>query len=227
MNKKYTFEKQLGNKGAAYLESLLSDFSIVHRIDEAKDIGIDYICEYLIDENPMRLLFAIQCKTVNKKPSIGENSKTFGYWKGFDIPIFLFWLQPEDNTLKTSFECKFKRFTPILHKLSKHRKEGFIVFNEEDFRRSILIDYFRCNYRKGSFPYGVYENIFKDIAKEYSEELIKNGWAMSYALGLIYHSKGDRESLSLALKCFKFSKMFMQKENNLIDNINIKIDDIK
>lgn len=220
-NKKYTFRKQKGNKGAGYLEYLLSDFSIVHRIDESKDVGLDFICELVEKEDPTRLLFAVQCKTHKKKPNVGRWSKTFGYWREFDIPIYLFWVKLQ----KRKKIVKYKRFTPILHNFRKHKNEDYIVFSKKKFIDDFYYDYFRCNYRKGSFPYSS-KYIFKNLINEYDIEIKRQGWAMPYATGLIFHRKGDNEALKKAKTCFEFSKKFMKRNNPWKSDLEIKLNNI-
>lgn len=215
MGKKYTKSKQLGNKGVSYLEAMLSNHAIVHRIDEAKDIGCDLLCEWVNEESPSRLLFFIQVKTSTKKPrieTINQKSRlnflkevkiknasfidkdTLEYWRGFEIPVYLFVLFEK----KEGFDVYYKRFTPALTIGSDPQKESyykvvksgkFLAFAEEivgmtrgGFARDLFIDYMRCNYKKGSLAYknprelgldqfpkeGV---IFGDLAKDYKKEI--------------------------------------------------------
>ncbi len=93
LNKKYTDRKKKGNKGAAYLEYKLTDFVLMHKIDEAKDLGNDFICELVDGESPTRVLFFIQCKAHKDKPNLEKDKKTIGYWKGFNIPVYVFWVK--------------------------------------------------------------------------------------------------------------------------------------
>lgn len=43
----YPKTKQKGNKGEALVEIALSEYSIVHKIDGSKDIGLDLLCEWI------------------------------------------------------------------------------------------------------------------------------------------------------------------------------------
>lgn len=217
MTKKYTKNKQLGNKGAAYLEALLSDYAIVHRIDEAKDIGCDLICEWVNEENPSRLLFFIQIKTSRIKPKIETITKrsrlnlleevkiknrsyldanTLDYWRGFEIPVYLFVL----FEVKDGFDIYYKRFTPALTTGKNGRGENFykvsrggefLAFAEKiagmtqgGFVRDLFIDYMRCHYKNGSLAYknprdlGLdqfpeKDAVFSDLAKNYDDEIKK------------------------------------------------------
>jgi len=87
---------------------------------------------------------------------------TIEYWKGFEIPVYLFvvLLSSRGN------ELYYKRFTPVLHDTEQRRKEkfykasngtNFLAFAKKDntggFCRDLFIDYIRCNYKKGSIAY--------------------------------------------------------------------------
>ena len=50
--KQYTIQAKRGIKGEAYFESLISDYSIPHRVSGPKDVGIDYFCEWVFDDRP-------------------------------------------------------------------------------------------------------------------------------------------------------------------------------
>ncbi len=143
MSKKYKVTRQIGNKGVAYLENLLSDYAIVNKIDEAKDVGCDLLCEWVNKEIPSGLLFFIQVKTSRQKPNIeliekkGRlnllemvkiknaphiNEDTMGYWGKLEIPAYLFVLFENEKGI---FDVYYKRFTPILTKEPLENKENF------------------------------------------------------------------------------------------------------
>jgi len=147
--KKYTKNKQLGNKGVAYLENLLSDYAIVHKIDEAKDIGCDLLCEWVNQETPSGLLFLIQVKTSRRKleietiterhrlnlleqvkiknaPSIDK--RTMEYWGKPGIPAYLFVLFEKPTGI---FDVYYKRFTPIVTKESLEDKGNFYKVSKD------------------------------------------------------------------------------------------------
>ena len=54
--------------GEAFVESILSEYAIVHKIDGSKDVGLDMLCEWVKGESPTQILFAIQVKTTRKLP---------------------------------------------------------------------------------------------------------------------------------------------------------------
>lgn len=176
---KYPKSKQLGNKGESFFESLISDYALVHKIDGSKDVGVDFLCEWVHDENPTRLLFGVQVKTRSRiimskvvgdtknlleqftVSSIKIKKTTLDYWRGFDFPIFLFLVKIQNNKP----DCFYKRYTPILHNKSKELdekfykvigEEGFLAYkykkdHERDggFCRDLFIDHLRCQHNKG------------------------------------------------------------------------------
>ena len=99
---RYLKSKQIGNKGEAFFESLISEYAIAHKIDGSKDVGLDFLCEWVVGQKPSQLLFGVQVKTrTNKKiklvrkrsrlnllPEYKSNlaikSATLEYWKGFN-----------------------------------------------------------------------------------------------------------------------------------------------
>ena len=54
---------RIGYRGEAYLEFIMSMHCLMHIIAGYKDLGIDYLCEWLVGDNPTRILFGIQVKT--------------------------------------------------------------------------------------------------------------------------------------------------------------------
>lgn len=135
--KKYTLQAKRGIKGEAFFESLISDYALPHRIVGPKDLGIDYICEWVYGDKPAGLLFAIQIKTlsrtnIKKLELIGEekgfnglnkfeihnhhlkiDNATLEYWQGLGMPIYLFVLI-QDSAQDDTIGCYYKRYTPQL-----------------------------------------------------------------------------------------------------------------
>ncbi len=181
--KQYTKQAQLGNKGEAFFESLISGYCLPHRIVAPKDLGIDFICEWVYGEEPTGILFAVQVKTVTAEaiqigvetelnglekfnisnPNLKIKGKTLNYWKRLGLPTYLFAIL-QDGVL---FNCFYKRFTSVLtlgkdqgkesfYKVNNHNK--FAAFlddenNTQGFARDLYIDYMRWNYHKGSIAY--------------------------------------------------------------------------
>jgi hypothetical protein len=150
--KKYTLQAKRGIKGEAFFESLVSDYCLPHHIVGPKDLGIDYICQWVYDDKPTSVLYAAQVKTFSKETaepkSIGiekrlnllekyqiNNSnltidkKTLLYWKTLGMPVYLFAICDEGEKLN----CYYKRFTPILTQDNKNQsKESFYKVNREN-----------------------------------------------------------------------------------------------
>lgn len=159
-NKKFIKSWQTGYKGEAFFESLLSNWAIVHKIEGHKDLGLDFLCEWVYDENPTRVLFGIQVKTTSweqvsienegkdpehnnllrarifehdsKTHKYSINNATLNYWSGFEFPIYLFVIIKNSDG---NFNCYYKRYTPILHQATekwqeKEREEYFFEANQ-------------------------------------------------------------------------------------------------
>jgi len=174
---KYLKSKQTGNKGEAFFESLISEYAIAHKIDSSKDVGLDFLCEWVYGEKPTQLLFGIQVKTRNKKSfklikaksrlnSLPEYKSSFtikkdtlDYWRGFDFPVFLFLINIEDKDIN----CFYKRYTPILHGKETEKEAVFYKANDKNkfsafihtqnfcggFCRDLFFDNLRCQHNKG------------------------------------------------------------------------------
>ena len=171
----YLKSKQTGNSGEALVESSLSHHAIIHRVDGSKDVGLDMICEWVNGEKPTQTMFGIQVKTTeniklrpkNNKSRLNQleefwgcitiEQKTLDYWAGFDFPVFVFLVD-----LKTK-KIYYKRYTSIVHKLTKHTKELFYLATENNkflayvpcvktggFSRDLFFDHLRCQHNKGA-----------------------------------------------------------------------------
>jgi hypothetical protein len=138
--KKYTIQAKRGVKGEAFFESLVSDYSVPHHIVGPKDMGLDYICEWVYGDRPTGVLFAAQVKTFSEEiakprfvevetglnglckydirnPNLRIDDRTLHYWKGFGMPVYLFAVvQRGAEQDEERLDCYYKRFTPILTK---------------------------------------------------------------------------------------------------------------
>jgi hypothetical protein len=133
---------RIGNRGEAFLEFIMSKHCLMHKIAGYKDIGIDYICEWLVENSPTRILFGIQVKTsdiidveltplgrnkgynglerfkfAKTAPSWEIKRNTINYWFGIDLPLYLFFVLRSNSC----FNCYYQRLTPILHKKDKEK----------------------------------------------------------------------------------------------------------
>lgn len=158
---------RIGNRGEAFLEFIMSKHCLMHKISGYKDIGLDYICEWLVDGSPTRILFGIQIKTSDSEEikirSLGRNAKMNGldkfkftrapvwniedrtiyYWMGFEIPIYLFFVFKDDSL----FDCYYQRLTPKLHmsnrelairKIKDYKGEEIYKVNDGNEFRAII-----------------------------------------------------------------------------------------
>ena len=185
------------HRGEGFFLSLLSEFAILHKVEGGNDIGIDYFCEWINQENSesTNTLFAIQLKTTkldkivlnftgedkgisglmsyeikrkNKEGlSVGSFDNTIGsrtveYWRGFEIPVYLFVVALGEGDQEN--QLFYKRYTPILHKKEKSEEIKFRLVNKGNlflafaddvnkkggFCRDLYVDYIRCNYERGA-----------------------------------------------------------------------------
>lgn len=136
--KKYTLQAKRGVKGEAFFESLVSDYCIPHQVVGPKDVGVDYICEWVYGDRPTGVLFAAQVKTFSeatvsikfdkieaklnglhryeiRNPHLLIDERTLLYWQGLGMPVNLFVIvQSTAEEEQTVLDCYYKRFTPIL-----------------------------------------------------------------------------------------------------------------
>ena len=153
--KRYTAQAKSGIRGEAFFELLITDYALPHRIVGSKDIGIDYICEWVYGDKPTGILFIVQIKTfasANPKPKyVGINQnyngleqyqihhkileidpRTLQYWKGLGIPAYLFVVVQKANGEEMS--CFYRRYTHPLTAISADPSgkyyEGFYKVNK-------------------------------------------------------------------------------------------------
>lgn len=249
---KYTKQKKKGNIGEALVQYLLSDFSLVHKIDGSNDVGNDFICELINDESPTNLLFYVQVKYTNRKPTIKK--ETLEYWKTSPIPVYLFWLKdraggsPVTPEEFSRAEIKYKRYTPIVHK-NRHRNEDFKVFNRQTFLRDLITDYARTQYRKGFAPvlkprdylaleeknqigFPQYKLLVHEVIPEYREEILKGGWSNLLALGMSLENSENPDDRAKALELFRIALDLIRRDEEMsrqevfIDQLVSRIDNL-
>ena len=140
--KKYTLQAKRGIKGEAFFESLISEYSLPNQIVGPKDIGIDYICQWVYEDKPTPVLYAVQVKTFSIKTAKPESvgierhlnllekyqinynkltidDKTLWYWRTLGMPVYLFAICYEEDKI----DCYYKRFTPVLTQDDKKQSE--------------------------------------------------------------------------------------------------------
>ncbi len=132
---KFTKQARAGIKGEAFFEALIVEYALPHHIVGSKDLGIDYLCEWVHGDRPTGFLFAVQVKTIArenaslkdlghidnrnrlqkfliKNSQLGIQEKTLQYWRGLGMPIYLFVIVY--SALNNVLDCYYKRFTPEL-----------------------------------------------------------------------------------------------------------------
>lgn len=152
--KKFTAQAKAAIKGEAFFEALVSDYSLPHHIVGSKDLGIDYICEWVYGDQPTGILYAVQVKTLSRKhvtlKKIGSSpannklpryeikhkclkidDKTLQYWRGLGIPVYLFAVvYSESQGQGGRLDCYYKRFTSVLTTAKTQDEEDFYQVNE-------------------------------------------------------------------------------------------------
>jgi hypothetical protein len=135
--KQVTAQAKAGIKGEAFFESLVSDYSLPHHIVGSKDIGIDYICEWVYGDRPSGILYAVQVRTFSQQnvtidyrgrdwrnqlcqysidhDRLQIDARTRRYWRSLGMPVYLFVIvYSESQGHAGRLDCYYKRFTRIL-----------------------------------------------------------------------------------------------------------------
>ncbi|MFH1008275.1 MAG: DUF4365 domain-containing protein [Candidatus Latescibacterota bacterium] len=151
--KQVTAQAKAGIKGEAFFESLVSDHSLPHHIVGSKDLGIDYICEWIYGDRPSGILYAVQVKTFSqqnvritdlgpdrrnqlRRYSIEHNyleidARTQRYWRGLGMPVYLFVIvYSESQGISGRLDCYYQRFTPILTTNATQEQADFYKVND-------------------------------------------------------------------------------------------------
>lgn len=178
---------RIGNRGEAYLEFIMSKHCLMHKIAGYKDVGIDYLCEWLVEDSPTRILFGVQVKTsdinnvglkrlgrnkglnglekfafTKTVPSWDVKTKTVNYWFGFEIPLYLFFVLKN----KSSFDCYYQRLTPSLHKKDKTEAvEEIRNYKSNDLYQVNDGNEFRAIIKRGKKDGGFARDLFFDSVR--------------------------------------------------------------
>lgn len=152
--KKFTIQARRGIKGEAFFEALIVDYSLPHHIVGAKDLGIDYICEWVNGDEPTGILYAVQVKTLSNEtakiekigvenlngldkykithPNLNIDNTTRHYWRKLGMPVYLFAIIITEATdeKKEELNCYYMRFTPCLTSTTQHGNLGFYKANQ-------------------------------------------------------------------------------------------------
>ena len=132
--KHFTEKAKRGIKGESFFESLIVEYAIPIQVVGLKDVGIDYICQWVVDDKPTEVLFAAQVKTFSSKKAkpelVGKDQnngleeyriqnpnfsnskfkKNLVYWRTLGMPVYLFAIHDAGSKLT----CYYKRFSSPL-----------------------------------------------------------------------------------------------------------------
>jgi len=187
--KKYTIQAKRGIKGEAFFEALVSDYSLPHHIVGPKDVGIDYICEWVYGDKPTGILYAVQVKTFSEEtatpefievdhplnglekfrinnPNLGIDDKTLHYWKGLGMPMYLFAVVQSTPSIQVGevLDCYYKRFTEVL--TTEKRQQDFDFYKVNN--GSEFIAFAQTEERRGGFA--------RDLFIDYMRWNYYKGW---------------------------------------------------
>jgi len=239
---KYTEEKRKGNIGESFIQYILSSFCLVHKIDGSQDLGNDFICELTKGEYPTNILFYIQVKYWDREPTDYDMKNKLEYWEGSPIPTYLFWINANSaipfeivNNLDPQNkidQLRYKRYTPISHKNTEDKMKHFKPFSKRDFLRDLIVDYARCQYKRGmatvikktdfneidkaDVPLGDNCLFVNDVIKnEYGTEFIKNSWTnlIATAKSLCACEANNEKYLNLALEHARLAAKMIEFAN--------------
>lgn len=181
--KKYSKQAKAGIKGEAFFETLVSDYSLPHHIVGGKDLGIDYICEWVYGDKPTGILYAVQVKTISAKnitlevlgPDSSNNKlnkfrikrgnpiikeRTLQYWRGLGMPVYLFVIvYAESEGEPGSLNCYYKRYTSLL--TSDKRQEYEEIFYQVNNGASFLAFADKDNKKKYGFARDLYIDLMR------------------------------------------------------------------
>ena len=151
--KHFTAQAKAGIKGESFFESLVSECSLPHHIVGSKDLGIDYICEWVYGDRPSGILYAVQVKTFSqhnvkindlghdcrnqllrhsiKHNRLKINAKTQRYWRGLGMPVYLFVIVYSKSQGHIGrLDCYYQRFAPILTTNATEEQAYFYKVND-------------------------------------------------------------------------------------------------
>lgn len=171
-----------GNRGEAFLEFIMSKYCLMNKIVGHRDVGIDYICEWLNSDTPSRILFGVQVKTterndilltdkgVNRRsnelskfeinpPPFNLKQKTVEYLSGLNIPLYLFLVMKDKENI---FDCYYSRLTPVLHKSRESTFNKSEEIKKGTFYKANNGSEFIAVIKKGKMDGGFVRDLFID-----------------------------------------------------------------
>ncbi len=124
---KRTKSQKIGTSAADLLSSVFAEFCNVIPVPQERDLGIDFICEIMQEEQPTGKLFNIQCKG-KEEPKVESDSitvsikvATLNYWLLQLNPTFLIVVDCQNGLFYWSFPQYF------LSSLNKNWQENQTV----------------------------------------------------------------------------------------------------
>jgi hypothetical protein len=136
--KKFTAQAKGWIKGEAFFEAVVADYCLPHHIVAPKDLGIDYICEWVYGAKPTGILFAVQVKAFSSESltapeylrvgkrnrlktykisasTLESDDRTWSYWRALGIPVYVFVVvYPTFRAESDSFNVYYRRLTEVL-----------------------------------------------------------------------------------------------------------------
>jgi len=177
--KKFVANARRGIRGEAFFEALFCEHAIPHRISGPKDLGLDYICEWVHEDRPTGVLFGAQVKTTAAAKvevvdprhrlnglercrllpaGIHVDAPTRAYWQTLAFPVYLFVLVEASGKI----DCLYRRTAARLTRdSSASENDGYFRVNRgttllafgpgrgNGFARDLFIDHVRWSYAKG------------------------------------------------------------------------------
>lgn len=227
----------IGNRGEAFLEFMMSKHALMHKVVGYKDIGLDYLCEWITEGNPSRVLFGIQVKTSDTSditlkhegrnkgmnglekykfekvvPSWDITEKTINYWFGFEIPLFIFFVLKD----KQEFDCYYQRLTPTLHK-KDHRQaiKAIQNYKNNEMYKVNEKNEFRAIVERGKQDGGFARDLFFDSVR------------CAYYSGSINHRKAQEFGLKGWEGNGVYVEILGEEDHPYMENLNCSLPILK
>lgn len=156
---KVPISRRRGTSAEAEVEARLSYFSIVAR--PSPDVGIDFQCELLQEDQPSGELFGVQVKgtkTLGKRPQVCVKKTTIRYWLKLTFPVYIIVYDEESQ------QCYWISFTRILDSVTEkiESKNSTVCFDvdrtlilhkgeSKDFVSKVRYDALIMSLQRGSF----------------------------------------------------------------------------
>jgi tetratricopeptide (TPR) repeat protein len=208
-----------GHLAAALAEFALSHCANVHRIDQAKDWGLDFYCELRLKEQPY-LPFFVQCKghtqpASRRDISFRPKAATLRYWLKQRSPVYVIAVDLRTDRARTEgAPCSYWSATEELadlHRRLAQRPTSLTIHvsrarqltgNDRFFEEQVILDHIRCCVAQGFVPpipqleeTYVRETLYETQVLAAHETRIKEVARQNlYALGLLQRKRKEFEN---------------------------------